>query len=187
MASLHDGSCHPKSARADSFWRPIDRRHHGEYRAEHAVLHISIRRPGYCTPAFSSTRCEHRCQSSVHHDVSPNWNRLGSQHGESAPIPGLAKHSRYISTRTTGSASLRSVFSKTLVNVFTAGWQNQDTYNYPFVTSDQFENQGGFNLSFPTIGGVALRVPRQARVGSIGMRRSEASTMPRRGSTARTA
>jgi len=71
-------------------------------------------------------------------------------------FPGLPNTSRYVSTRTTGSASLRSVFSKTLVNVLTTGWQNQDTYNYPFVTASQFANQGGFNLTFPTIGGVAL-------------------------------
>lgn len=71
-------------------------------------------------------------------------------------FPGLPNTSHYISTRTTGSASLRSVFGKSLVNVFTTGWQNQDTYNAPFVTAAQFENQGGFNLTFPTIGGVAL-------------------------------
>ena len=71
-------------------------------------------------------------------------------------FPGLPNTSQYISTRTTGSASLRSVFSSSIVNVFTTGWQNQDTYNYPFVTAVQFDNQGGFNLTFPTIGGVAF-------------------------------
>ena len=71
-------------------------------------------------------------------------------------FPGLPNTSEYWSMRTTGSAALRTVLSSSLVNVFTSGWQNQDTYNYPLVTASQFENQGGFNLTFPTIGGVAL-------------------------------
>jgi hypothetical protein len=71
-------------------------------------------------------------------------------------FPGLPNTSRYVSTRTTGSVALRSVLSKSLVNVATTGWQNQSTYNFPFVTAEQFDNQAGFNMSFPTIGGVAL-------------------------------
>ncbi len=71
-------------------------------------------------------------------------------------FPGLPNTSRYISTRSTGSEALRSIISPHLVNVVTLGWQDQRTYNFPTVTADQFANQGGFNLAFPSIGGVTL-------------------------------
>lgn len=71
-------------------------------------------------------------------------------------FPGLPNQARYISTRTTGSTSLRTIVSPSIVNVATFGTQNQRTYNSPTVTADQFANQGGFNMTFPTIGGVAL-------------------------------
>ena len=88
-----------------------------------------------------------------YHGVRINW-EVGS--ANPPRFPGLPNVSKYVSTRTTGSSSLRTILGTNLVNVATFGFQNQDTRNLPAITKAQFENQGGFNLSFPTIGGIAL-------------------------------
>lgn len=91
--------------------------------------------------------------TATYHYVGIDWTVSSA-----APVrfPGLPNSAHYWSTRTTGSTALRTVVNPNIVNVATFGTQNQRTYNSPTVTADQFANQGGFNLTFPTIGGVAL-------------------------------
>lgn len=91
--------------------------------------------------------------TSTYHRTAIDWT---VQTANPPTFPGLPNQSRYISTRSTGSEALRSILRQHLVNVVTVGWQDQRTYNTPAITAAQFANQGGFNLAFPTIDGVAL-------------------------------
>ena len=64
-------------------------------------------------------------------------------------FPGLANIGQQNSYRTTGNSTLRSTFGKNLVNELVGGFQWSPNEFFSNVTAEQFEEQGGYGLSFP--------------------------------------
>jgi hypothetical protein len=68
--------------------------------------------------------------------------------GDSA-FPGLPSRINYLSTRTTGSATLRSTLSPNIVNELVSGFQSSPGYFASGLNAGQYENQSGFSLNLP--------------------------------------
>jgi hypothetical protein len=66
-------------------------------------------------------------------------------------FPGLPNFGDQTSYRTTGSLTLRSTMSSSLVNEVKGGWQWSPVEFFTNVTSAQFANQNGFSLGFPLV------------------------------------
>ena len=71
-------------------------------------------------------------------------------------FPGLPNIATQTSYRTTGSSTLRSTFGANMVNELRGGFQWSPNEFYTNVTADQFQNSGGYGLTFPgsTVSGV---------------------------------
>ncbi|MDQ3488058.1 MAG: TonB-dependent receptor, partial [Acidobacteriota bacterium] len=80
-------------------------------------------------------------------------------------FPGLANVATQNSYRTTGNSSLRSTFGTNMVNELRGGFQWSPNAFYTNITADQFEDQGGYGLSFPasTVSGVTHTISPQPR------------------------
>jgi hypothetical protein len=77
-------------------------------------------------------------------------NRLPDiQNNGDASFPGLTSRVNYLSHRTTGSVTLRSTLSPSLVNELVGGWQDSPGYFASGASSSQYANQAGFHLGFP--------------------------------------
>ena len=70
--------------------------------------------------------------------------------------PGLPNFGTQNSYRTTGSSTLRSTLGRNLVNELKGGWQWSPNEFYSNVTAEQFANQDGMGISFPSIGNTAF-------------------------------
>ncbi len=64
-------------------------------------------------------------------------------------FPGLANIATQNSYRTTGSSTLRSTFGANMVNELRGGFQWSPNEFYTNITAEQFEDQGGWGISFP--------------------------------------
>src|SRR5918993_438983 len=64
-------------------------------------------------------------------------------------FPGLANIATQNSYRTTGSSTLRSTFGANMVNELRGGFQWSPNAFYTNITAEQFEDQGGWGISFP--------------------------------------
>ena len=70
-------------------------------------------------------------------------------------FPGLANIGQQNSYRTTGNSTLRSTFGKNMVNELVGGFQWSPNEFFSNVTAEQFEEQGGYGLSFPASTGTS--------------------------------
>jgi hypothetical protein len=64
-------------------------------------------------------------------------------------FPGLPNSAQQTSWRNTGSMTLRSTLGSSLVNELRGGFQTSPS-QFGKITADQFENQGGMGINFPT-------------------------------------
>jgi hypothetical protein len=78
------------------------------------------------------------------------------QNNGETTFPGLPNAGNYVSIRSVGSITLRSNLRNNLVNELIGGWQYSPSTFNSGVEASQFDNQGMFNLGFPTLGGTAL-------------------------------
>ena len=86
------------------------------------------------------------------------------------PFPGFPNQGFQTSYRTTGSFAARSTLSSKMVNEIRGGWQWSPNNFFGNITADMFENQGGYQLNFPTItdpGANNNPQPRNTTNGSI--------------------
>ena len=72
-----------------------------------------------------------------------------------ARFPGLSNIGQQNSYRTTGNSTLRSTFGNNMVNELRGGFQWSPNDFFANVTAEQFEEQGGYGLSFPANTGTA--------------------------------
>jgi hypothetical protein len=71
-----------------------------------------------------------------------------------ARFPGLANIGQQNSYRTTGNSTLRSTIGSSMVNELRGGFQWSPNEFFSNVTAEQFEEQGGYGLSFPAASSV---------------------------------
>ena len=76
--------------------------------------------------------------------------------GDEPNFPGLSNQAHLYSAVSRASASLRTTLTKNLVNEVRVGISYAPVWFADLVDASQFEDQGGFSLNFPTLGGVAL-------------------------------
>ena len=75
-------------------------------------------------------------------------------------FPGMPNLGQQNSYRTTGSVSLRSTLTTNLVNEFKGGWQWSPNDFFANVTSDMFENMGGYAIVMPLVTDIwSVRTP----------------------------
>jgi len=81
------------------------------------------------------------------------WQRFTSTtdllNSREARFPGLSNFGTQNSYRTTGNSTLRSTIGRNLVNEVKGGWQWSPNDFFANVTASQFEEQGGYGLTFP--------------------------------------
>ena len=75
------------------------------------------------------------------------------------PGPGFTNLGIQQSYRTTGSISMRSTLSSSMVNEIKSGWQWSPNNFFGNVTADTFANQGGYQLTINQQGGINLSNP----------------------------
>jgi hypothetical protein len=94
-----------------------------------------------------------------HHRLSVSANYQGQRlnpnlfGGDEPNFPGLANSANLYSAVSRWSGSLRSTFSKAMVNEVDMGFSNAPVYFADEVDLSQFADQGGFSINFPALGG----------------------------------
>ncbi|MEX2663040.1 MAG: TonB-dependent receptor, partial [Vicinamibacterales bacterium] len=87
------------------------------------------------------------------------WQRFKSNpdllNSREARFPGLTNIGQQNSYRTTGNSSLRSTLGTSMVNELRGGFQWSPNDFFSNITAEQFEEQGGYGLTFPASTGTA--------------------------------
>ena len=84
----------------------------------------------------------HRLQGAYHYQAFSNT--PDTLNNADARFPGFPAFGHQVSTRTSGSITLRSTLSSAMVNELRGGWQSSPLGFFDNATADMFANQGGF-------------------------------------------
>jgi hypothetical protein len=87
----------------------------------------------------------HRLQGAYHYQAFSNT--PDTLNNADARFPGFPAYGDQVSTRTSGSITLRSTLSSSKVNELRGGWQSSPLGFFDNATPDMFANQGGYALA----------------------------------------